>query len=91
MLLCDVCVTPRVCARTSPHVERAQERSGKQRREDWVGGGPRTKETNLNGMTCYAGVKWRELGFGVPSPRRHIHLTRLDLLVDARERLNVMR
>lgn len=39
-----------------------------------MGGGPRTKESNLNEMTCFGGVKLGELGFSVPSPRRHIHL-----------------
>jgi len=43
------------------------------KREGGSGGGPRTKETNLNEMTCFGGVKSRELGFSVPSPRRHIH------------------
>lgn len=36
-----------------------------------VGGGQRTKETNLNEMTCFGGVKSGELGFSVPSPRQH--------------------
>lgn len=45
------------------------------------GGGSRTKETNLNEMTCFGGVKSGELGFSVPSPHRHIHLERPDLRV----------
>lgn len=43
-----------------------------------MGGGQRTKETNLNEMTCFGGVKSGELGFSVPSPLRHIHLKRPD-------------
>lgn len=50
------------------------------------GGGLRTKETNLNEMTCFGGVKSKELGFSVPSPRRHIHLEGPDLCVCTPER-----
>lgn len=53
-----------------------------------VGGGLRTKETNLNEMTCFRGVKLGELGFSVPSPRLHIHLERLDLRVRTSEHIN---
>lgn len=53
-----------------------------------VGGGQRTKETNLNEMTCFGGVKSGELGFSVPSPRRHIHLERPDLRVYTPEHIN---
>ena len=53
-----------------------------------MGGGQRTKETNLNEMTCFGGVKSGELGFSVPSPRRHIHLERPDLRVYTPEHIN---
>lgn len=53
-----------------------------------VGGGQRTKETNLNEMTCFGGVKSGELGFSVPSPRQHIHLERPDLRVCTPECIN---
>lgn len=53
-----------------------------------MGGGQRTKETNLNEMTCFGGVKSGELGFSVPSPRRHIHLERPDLRVYIPEHIN---
>ena len=53
-----------------------------------VGGGQRTKETNLNEMTCFGGVKSGELGFSVPSPRWHIHLERPDLRVYTPEHIN---
>lgn len=41
-----------------------------------VGGGWRTKETNLDEMTCFGGVKSGELGFSVPSPLQHVRLPR---------------
>lgn len=41
-----------------------------------VGGGWRTKETNLDEMTCFGGVKSEELGFSVPSPLQHVRLLR---------------
>lgn len=52
------------------------------------GGGLRTKETNLNEMTCFRGVKSGELGFRVPSPRLHIHLERPGLLVHRPQHVN---
>lgn len=62
-------------------------RDGGKRREG-VGGGWRTKATNLNEMTRFGGVKLGELGFSVPSPRRHIHLERPDLRVYTPEHIN---
>lgn len=53
-----------------------------------MGGGQRTKETNLNEMTCFGGVKSGELGFSVPSPRRRIHLEGPDLHVYSPEHIN---
>lgn len=41
-----------------------------------VGGGWRTKETNLDEMTCFGGVKSGELGFSVPSPLQHVRSQR---------------
>lgn len=79
-------------------VLRETERSGRRRRRRRVAGGrergrvgeggQRTKETNLNEMTCFRGVKSGELGFSVPSPRRHIHLERPDLRVYTPEHIN---
>lgn len=63
-------------------------RRGEGRRREGVGGGQRTKETNLNEMTCFGGVKSGELGFSVPSPRLHIHLERPDLHVYTPEHIN---
>ena len=53
-----------------------------------VGGGQRTKETNLNEMTCFRGVKSGELGFSVPSPHCHIHLEVPDLWFYTPEYIN---
>lgn len=67
--------------------EREEEEEEESKREA-VGGGLRTKETNLNEMTCFGGVKSGELGFSVPSPCRHIHLERPDLRVCTPEHIN---
>lgn len=82
---CVICERHSVCAER----ERRREVSrGGGRRREGVGGGQRTKETNLNEMTCFGGVKSGELGFSVPSPRRHIHLERPDLHVYTPEHIN---
>lgn len=46
------------------------------RRETCCVCGGRTKETNLNEMTCFWEVKSGELGFSAPSTQWHIHLER---------------
>lgn len=76
-----------VCAERDREKRVEEEEEGASRREG-VGGGPRTKETNLNEMTCFGGVKSGELGFSVPSPHRHIHLERPDLRVYTPEHIN---
>lgn len=58
--------------------QRRAGRGGGGSAREGVGGGRRTKDTNLNEMTCFGGVKSGELGFSVPSPRLHIHLERPD-------------
>lgn len=58
--------------------EVVRKRAGGSRTER-VGGGQRTKETNLKEMTCFREVKSGELEFTVPSPWQQIHLEKPNL------------
>ena len=87
---CVICEQRRVCACVCVCVERHSKASwrGGGSRMEGVGGGQRTKETNLNEMTCFERVKSGELGFSILSPWRQIHLERPDLRVYTHEHIN---
>lgn len=85
-----MCTCVFVCCEGEREREAAEAGGGRSGREGWGGwgGGRRTKESNLNEMTFFRGVKLGELGFCVPSPCRYIHLERLDLHVYTLEYIN---